>query len=281
MAAVFAVVAVPAARGGASRLSDAAKQAVKPPAEQRPLAGGDRDPAIVVAPSIGVSIGAPYPAPCPSPYPQPYPAPYPEPYYEPDAEPYGGDPGPPRRSRFDELHVGTVVTIGSLSSPDFAPYTLYGLRIGTNDSRRTSLDLVLSGGPYRFAAGSDIGNAFRDPRELGLEGSVRYSLTQGRAGLGIAPVAGFRVGRLAWRYLNEIQIESGGVLRDVRDDNLWHYSSSLGVALTFMRVRHLDLGVTALTGWRFYRGESGEGLTNDLFLQDRYNELRLETRVVL
>ena len=279
--AVVALGAVPASPG--SRLSDAAKQAVKPPAEQRPLQGNDKERPLAFMPSVAIEIGAPVPTPypelCHQPYPRPYPQPYPEPYGEQYAEPYHGDLRPPGWNPFQDLHVGTVVAIGSLSSPDFAPSTLYGLRVGSSDSRRTVLDLVLLAGAAGFADGSDIANALRAPREVGLEGSVRYSVTPAYAEFGIAPVAGFRVGRLAWRYLNEIQIESSGQLRDVRDDSIWHYSSHLGVALTFLNTRHLDLGVTALTGWRFYGKESREGLENDLFLQDRYNELRLETSI--
>ena len=277
--------AVPASPG--SRLSDAAKQALKPPAEQRTLEGSDKDRPLIFVPSVAIEIGAPIPMPYPEPYPQPYPwphpgpypEPYPEPYGEHHAEPYHGDLRPPGWSPFQDVHVGTVVAIGSLSSPDFAPSTLYGIRVGSSDSRRTVLDLVLLAGAAGFADGSDIANALRAPREVGLEGSVRYSVTPAYAEFGIAPVAGFRVGRLAWRYLNEIQIETSGLLRDVRDDSIWHYSSYLGVALTFLNTRHLDLGVTALTGWRFYGKESREGLENDLFLQAHYNELRLETSV--
>ena len=70
-------------------------------------------------------------------------------------------------------------------------------------------------------------------------------------------------------------------MRSVRDDSIWHYGSYLGVALTVVRMHRVDLGVTVLTGWRLYRGESGEGLTNDLFPQDRYHELRLDTTVAL
>ena len=286
VAAGLAVAAFPASPG--SRLSDAAKQALKPPAEQRPLAGNDKEPTLVVVPSVAIEIAAPSPAPYPKLYPQPYPwpypspyppGPYPEPHGEPYAEPYYGDLGPPAWSPFQDLHVGTVVAIGSLSSPDFAPSTLYGLRVGSSDSRRTVLDLVLLAGSAGFADGTDIANALRHAREVGLEGSMRYSITPRYAALGIAPVAGFRISRLAWRYLNEIQIESEGLLRDVRDDSIWHYSPYLGVALTFVNTRHVDLGVAALTGWRFYGKESREGFENDLFPQDSYNELRLETSV--
>ena len=271
------------AQAGRSRLSDAVREAAKPPAQQRPLSTQEKAPVLVVVPSVAISIAPPCPLPLPDLYPVVYPDPYPEPRLIPEAaiEPNDGDPWPAERRRFNRLHVGTVVAMGSLSSPEFAPHTRYGVRIGTGDSRRTTMDLALLGGPLRFAPGSDIANALDAPREVGLEGSIRYALTQPRAGLGIAPVAGFGMARLSWRYHNEIQIETDGVVRTVSSDNLWHYSSHLGVALTFLHSRHVDLGVMALHGWRFYRGESGEGLTNDLFPTHDFNELRLETRVVL
>ena len=286
--AVAAVVGLGAAeaKAGRGRLSDAVREAAKPPSQQRPISTQEQVPVPVVVPSVSISnaplcpvpLIGPYPVVSPDAYLEPYPmSPYPEAAIEPD----DGDRWPAARRRFDQVHVGTVVAMGSLSSPEFAPFTRYGVRIGTGDSRRTTLDLALLGGPLRFAPGSDIASALVAAREVGLEGSVRYALTQPRAGLGIAPVAGFGMARLSWRYLNEIQIETEGVLRTVRDDNLWHYSSYLGVALTFLNRRHLDLGVTALHGWRFYRGESGEGLTNDLFPTGDYNELRFETCIAL
>jgi len=234
------------------RLSDAAKETAKPPAEQRPLRGnedhGDRGGSVII------SIAEPQPRPATT---------TPEPW-----------------NLFEDIHVGTVVMVSSLSSPDFAPATLYGLRVGTTDWGRTMVDVTLLGGAMRFARGSDIATVFIAPHEYGIDGSVRYSLTPAYATFGIAPVVGFRVGVLTWRYLNGIQVDRGGGLRTVTGDRLRHYTPYLGLAMTFLRSRHLELGATALGGWRYYDGETHDGLENDLFGDDRFRELRLESRIM-
>jgi len=176
------------------------------------------------------------------------------------------------------LRVGAVVETGSLSSPDFAPATLYGLSVGISDHRRTSLDLAFLAGPTAFLPGSDLAARFREPGELVLDGSLRYSLTSPHAAVGIAPLVGFRAGWLSWRYRNGIWVERGGDVREVSDDGIDHYSPYLGLAVTLLRTRHVELGAAGLTGWRFYGSHSDSGLKNDLFGEDRFSEVRLEAR---
>lgn len=176
------------------------------------------------------------------------------------------------------LHVGTVVEMGSLSSPDFAPATLYGLRVGISDHRRTSFDLLFLGGSTPFMPGSDIASRFREPGELAIDGSFRYSLTDPHAPMGIAPVVGFRAGWLSWTYRNGIWLEGDGDEYQVIDDGINTYSPYLGLAVTLLRTGPMEVGVTGITGWRYYGSHTGSGLWNDLFGQDRFTELRLETR---
>ena len=166
-----------ASSGESDRLSDAAKETAKPPADQRPLRGNDQDHGDHGG-LVSVSIAEPNPNPASA------------------SSPW---------DLFEDIHVGTVVMVSSLSSRDFAPATLYGLRVGTTDWGRTLVDVTLLGGAARFARGSDIATVFIAPREWGIDGSVRYSLTPAYATFGIAPVVGYRVGALTWRYLNGIQ----------------------------------------------------------------------------
>jgi hypothetical protein len=107
---------------------------------------------------------------------------------------------------------------------------------------------------------------------------VRYQLASATAPFGVAPVAGFRVGRLSWHYQNPILAESDGVLREVGSDNLWHYTPYLGLAVSLVRFKHVEAGVTGLAGFRHYATESRQGFTNDLFPDDHYRELRFEAR---
>jgi hypothetical protein len=176
------------------------------------------------------------------------------------------------------LHVGTVVEMGSLSRPDFAPATLYGLRLGISDHRRASFDLLFLGGSTPFMPGSDIASRFRQPGELALDGSFRYSLTDPHAPMGIAPLVGFRAGWFSWTYRNGIWLERDGDEYQVLDDGINTYSPYLGLAVTLLRTGPMEVGVTGVTGWRYYGSHTGSGLSNDLFGQDRFTELRLETR---
>ena len=195
--------------------------------------------------------------------------------------PDGDAPGLTGNDILHMVHVGTVVGVGSLSSPDFAPATLYGLRVGISDHRRASFDLLFLGGATPFMPGSDIASRFRGPGELALDGSFRYSLTPPRAAMGLAPVLGFRASRLSWTYLHGIWLEQEGYEYEIFDDGINTYSPYLGLAVTLFRTGPLELGATGITGWRYYDSHTSSGLRNDLFGQDRFSELRLETRFSL
>lgn len=267
----LAMVVVPASRAGT--LSEAAKEALKPVEKQHPVPVGSREPPPVVVTPAVILTTCPSPEPPPPPYPGPYPEPHPGWDYGSAPEFTGWKPRP-------DLHVGAVVATSALSSADFAPATLYGVRVGTSRRGRTVFDLAFLGGQAPFKVGSDMGRALQNPRELALEGAVRYSLTPPQSAFGIAPVAGFRVGHLTWRYLNPIQLETPDLAWTVHDDAIWDYSPYLGIATTLLHTRHFELGVSALAGWRFYDTESHQGLTNDLFPDTRFREIRLESRVV-
>jgi len=187
-------------------------------------------------------------------------------------------PGPSMRGLVHALHVGAAAEAVSLSSPDFATSTLYGIRVGISDHRHTSLDLALLGGAARFTPGSDIAARFRAPSEVAIDASLRYSLTPMGATFGVAPVVGLRAGWLSWNYQNGIWLERDGGVFQVSDDGVDHYSPYLGVAATFLHTRHVELCVTGVVGLRFYGSHTDAGLRNDLFGQDRFSEVRLETR---
>jgi len=270
-----AVAAAPASRAGT--LSEAAKEALKPVEKQHPVpVGGNSEPAPpppVVVTAVVCSSPPPVPVPGPTEPPtEPYPGPYHGPLYGPPPESIGWGPRP-------DLHVGAVVAASALKSADFAPATLYGVRFGTSHGRMV-FDAAFLGGSTPFKAGSDMSRALQVPRELAIEGAFRVSITPPRSAFGIAPVVGFRVGHLTWNYLNPIQLETPDLIWTVRDDALWDYSPYVGIATTLINTHHVELGVTALAGWRDYDGESHQGLTNDLFPSTTFRELRLESRIV-
>jgi hypothetical protein len=270
---------------GGAKLSDAAKETAKPPAEQRTLVVGketprpaaEQDSPHAARETASASAGECTPqAPL---WPPPLPVVSVVSLNVSRVVPYDRHPESRRPAFFDHAHVGTMIMVSSLASPDFAPATLYGLRISAG-GRHTALDLALIGGRARFALGSDIAALLRDPREYGLDASVRHSVTPAYAPFGIAPTAGVRLGVLTWRYLNGIRLESDGLVWVVSGDRINHYTPYVGLAVTFLRRRHVEVATTALTGWRYYGRESNQGLENDLFRQDHLNELRLESRVL-
>jgi hypothetical protein len=271
----LAMAAVPVSRAGT--LSEAAKEALKPVEKQHPVpvGGGSEPPPVVTNLGVAATSACAPPGPPPTPPPpigDPYPAPYYGPYYSPPPEFTGWKPRP-------DLHVGAVVATSTLKSADFAPATMYGLRFGASHGRSV-FDVAFLSGAQPFKAGSDMSRALQAPHEFAIEGSFRFSVTPPRSAFGIAPVVGFRVGHLTWRYLNPIQLETPDLIWTVSDDAIWDYSPYLGIATTLINTRHVELGVTALAGWRDYDGESHQGLTNDLFPSTRFREIRLESRIV-
>jgi len=255
----------------AGSLSEAAKEALKPVEKQHPVqVPAPSPPPAVVATTLVICSP-------PSPLPQPLP-PYPGP--EPSYDPHQYLPEFQAWKRRPDLHVGPVVAVSELSSSDFSTATFAGIRMGTSRGGRSVFDIAFLGGPARFTPGSDLSRALQHAREMAIEGSFRFSLTPPHSPFGIGPVVGFRAGHLTWRYLNPIQLETPELIWTVSDDAIWHYSPYLGIATTFVNTRHVDLGITALTGVRYYATESREGLTNDLFPDTQFRELRFEARVV-
>jgi len=271
----LALAAVPASRAGT--LSEAAKEALKPVEKQHPIpvGGNSQPPPVVSTPAIVATsqcTSCEPPPPPPPPYGDPYPAPYYGPYYGPPPEYTGWTQRP-------DVHAGAVVAASALHSADFAPATLYGLRVGVSGGRSV-FDVVFLGGSMPFKAGSDMSRALQAPHEMSIEAAYRFSVTPPHSAFGIAPLVGFRVGHLTWHYLNPIQLGTPDLLWTVSDDAIWDYSPYLGIATTLINTRHVEVGVTALAGWRDYDGESHQGLTNDLFPSTRFRELRLESRIV-
>jgi hypothetical protein len=149
------------------------------------------------------------------------------------------------------------------------------------DPRRTSFDFAFLAGAARFAAGSDMERLLRLPTEYGIGLAVRYTLGDPYALPGFAPIVGFRVGQLSWRYLQGILIDRDGTIDQVSHDAVTYYAGYAGLGTTFVRTGHLEVGVTAVAGLRRYDELSNQGLVNDLFLRTTFTELRLETRVAL
>ena len=256
-----AILSPPPPRAGGDKLSDAAKETRKKPADQTPVTAGEQV-GDCCPPSVDVTVVVPDPVERPGSW-----------------HPPVDEESSPARNPFAGWHGGLVAAGGRIASADFAPFALYGLRVGGRPAPRTSLDLALLGGPSRFAGGSDLAALLREPVELGADVSVRYGLMPENTFLAVAPLAGFRFGTLFWRYRNGLKVERDGELRDVSGDWINDYSPYVGASLTLARTPHFEVGAVALTGWRFYDAYTQEGLRNDLFRDTRFTEIRLETTI--
>ncbi|MBI1796667.1 MAG: hypothetical protein HYR74_06395 [Candidatus Eisenbacteria bacterium] len=265
-----AILSPPAPREGGDRLSDAAKETARKPADQQPVAAGERVGDGGGAIDLGVDLVASLvahrrdPA-CP-------------PAAAPDAP--GSDlvPAAPRPWWSTAWHVGAVAGAGSIVNAEFAPFALYGLRAGLRPTPRTSVDLALMGGPSRFTGGSDIARLLRDPFELAADLSGRIALMP-RGVIGIAPVVGLRGGTLFWRYRNGLEVMRDGELHHVDGDGIDDVSAYAGLALTLVPAEHFELTAVGATGWRFFDTHTNAGLSNDLFADTRFSEIRLESTV--
>ena len=258
-----AVLSPPTPRSGGDGLSDAAKETRKKPDQQATLAAGKRDrhergdvDAVI---AVDDDDRHDRRSDC-------------HPPVDPEAS-------RPARSFLPGLNGGLVAGGGTLRDGDFAPFTLYGVRVGIAPTRRARLDVAVLGGPSRFAPGSDVSVLLRKPWELAGDVSARYSLTPGHAAIGVAPIVGLRAGTLFWRYRNGIQLDRDGELRTVNDDWIDYVAPYAGVAVTVLRTAHVEIGAEALTGWRFYDDHTNAGLRNDLFGDTRFREFRITTTV--
>jgi hypothetical protein len=238
---------------GGDKLSDAAKQSAKPASEQRVVHADDHEKHHDNGGSCLAAVSFSSCDPCR----------------------HNESRGRPRL--LEKIHVSTMVAFSSPASADLAPSGLFGIRAGIGDSR-TSLDLALLGGASGFVPGSDMAALLRRPAEVAAEITIRHALTPDEAPIAISPILGFRAGVLTWDYLNPILVERDGEVRPVGSDNIGQYSPLVGVGLTVLRARHLEIGGALLEGWRFYDDHSDAGLRNDLFHETRFTELRLETR---
>lgn len=258
-----AILSPPAPRSGGAGLSDGAKETAKKPEDQQPVEAGEQTGDASSMIGIGIALAhhrdeaLDDPASLPTL----------------DLEPR------PRRSPFAGWHLGTAMSRGAVDDADFGTSTLFGLRGGARPASRLSLDLALMGGPSKFAAGSDVAALLRDPLELVADGSARFAVTPPNAFLGIAPVAGIRLGTLFWRYRNGLDVDRDGELHHVTGDWLDYYTPYAGVALTVAPSSRFAITALALTGWRIYDGHTNEGLRNDLFPDARFNEVRIETTI--
>ncbi|HKQ58565.1 MAG TPA: hypothetical protein VJY35_11920, partial [Candidatus Eisenbacteria bacterium] len=218
-----ALLSLPREVLSADSLSDAAKETAKPPEKQRvleaePRNGSDSGPAIAVY--VGGS-GSSYD-------------------YDPETA------SPWEMSFFKHWRVAGVVTGSTLASADFAPSALYGIQVGVEPWRKTRLEMLGVGGRARFADGSDMERLLRSPTEYGVGLAVRHTLGDPYALPGFAPIVGFRVGQLSWRYLQGILIDRDGTIEQVSHDAVTYYAGYAGLGTTFVRTGHLEVGVTAV-----------------------------------
>jgi hypothetical protein len=245
-------------------LSDAAQEAQKPPAEQKPVvppaeasrtgsqpdeAGGDE---VVVVPAQLDSTGAPLATP---------------PIVVADSSaivPADDD------ARF---HAGPVAGIGFEAGGVFERIDVFGLEIGVLGSEaRLSVQGLYS--KLRLDPARGLDAAITGMEEVALDIGARGYLTAPHTFMGAFLAVGYRIGLLMWDWRNPIQVpnDSGG-FDEIRGDSIVTHSFHAGFGLSPVQLAHFHLGCRFVYGLKIYSPTTLENLENDLFKSVGFGQL--------
>ena len=249
------------------KLSDVAKEAKKPPAEQQPVGAtlseskakpADPPP---TSPPPPVREEAPIPGGVVLQVPE-YIGPYPIPAYTAPYPSYvveaSGDAAPSDV----QFRAGFTGGGGGLSANMIDRYGGGGLLAGVQAARWT-VDARGMRSSARLTG--DAAPAFRSFNAWSGDLSLRFRLNDEAARAGANLVVTGRLGRYGWKYANPITITETWGDRVVSRDSLPYRAVLAGLGVEAARSDAWSLWLTAAGGWQHFSGETGEGFENDLF----------------
>ena len=249
------------------KLSDVAKEAKKPPAEQQPLGAALSDtktkateptptsppPVVREEPPIpgGVVLTVPE-----------YFGPYPVPTY---AAPYpsfvvgtSGDAAPSGV----QLRAGFTGGGGGMQAEGIDGYGGGGLLVGAQSGRWT-VDARGLRSSARLAG--DLAPAFHGFNAWSGDLTLRFRLNDEAASVGTNVVVTGRLGRYGWKYANPVTVTEARGDRIVSRDSLPYRALLAGLGVEAARSGAWSLWITGAGGWQHFSGETGAGFDNDLF----------------
>ena len=86
-----------------------------------------------------------------------------------------------------------------------------------------------------------------------------------------------RIGSTDWKYRDPVELttEDGGVYR-VTEDWVLDGGPFVGAGVSILQTRHVHLGASFMTGIRFTKSTTDQGLENDLFQDVGWYQWNLE-----
>lgn len=173
---------------------------------------------------------------------------------------------------------GLVAGAGAIGGTGYDGFGEVGIMLG-GMADRWRFDVIGSLGPIAFADETIAGQSFVDEIDLNLDLMARYYLTAGHTFLGAYPLVGVRFGTLFWDYAKPVPVFEDGERRDVKDDQINHFSIYGGFGFGLVQTRHLHLGAMTMSGVRFYSWDTKNGFSNTLFAPAGFVQGRLEAAV--
>jgi len=111
-----------------------------------------------------------------------------------------------------------------------------------------------------------VQQSFRDPFELGLLVGARYYFTPGNTLTGVYVAGGLEAGILSWTFQNPVEVASNDGTRQVDSESIVTWTPQVGVGLTPLQTRFVQLGLSLGGGIKLYNDQTlFEAFTNDLF----------------
>ena len=89
-------------------------------------------------------------------------------------------------------------------------------------------------------------------------------------------MAGLRYGLLFWNFANPIQVQGDLGIETIDSDELVYITPYIGFGVSLVQLPHMSLGANLSAGYRFYRGETSEGLENNIFNDEGMLQLMID-----
>lgn len=124
-------------------------------------------------------------------------------------------------------------------------------------------------------AGYETRHGMNDVFELTAGLAGRYYFTPSHVAAGPYALAGVRGGAVFWDYAAPVLVDEYGWVSEVASDRLGTWSPYMGMGVSFLRDKPVQLDLGVVTGLQFFNGYTYEGFRNDVFDTTPYTQVRV------
>jgi hypothetical protein len=257
-------------------LGDAAEEAAKPPAQQKPVeppaeangrgsqqemepaeTGGDE---VVVVPAQLDSSGAPLATP-------------PAVVADSSAILPADDDG--------RFHAGPVAGLGFEAGGVFERIDVFGVALGISfeDESMGNLQVLYSRPRLDPARGLDA--SISKIEEVALDLSVRGYLTASHTFAGVYVGGGYRIGLMLWDWRNPIQVPNdAGGFDEIGNDSIVTHSFHVDLGVSPVQLAHFHVGCHGVYGLKLYANSTLQNFQNDLFQNVGFGQILFDVAYV-